>query len=385
MRRIYLDNAATSWPKPPAVYEAVDRYGRENGAAVGRAATRTAQTLQRTVDHCRRQMARLLGAASPESIIFGFNGTDVLNMVFHGWVREGDHVVTSAAEHNSILRPLRLLTQRMGVRVDSLPVDHHGRIDISTADSVIRDDTRLVAITSASNVTGALQPLRELTEMTSRKQVPFLLDAAQSAGHVPLSVSNWPIDFLATSGHKGLLGPLGTGVLYVRPGLDTELLPLRQGGTGSASESEEIAESGPERFEAGNHNAPGLVGLAAAIDWIQEQGVASLLEHEMELTAQLLDGLASMSGVTIFGPLEPEARVGTVSIRLESLDPQTTAAVLESEFGIETRAGLHCAPRMHAALGTLAGGGTVRLSLGPMTTREEIDSAIEAIRTLAGA
>jgi cysteine desulfurase family protein len=384
MHRIYLDNAATSWPKPPAVYDAVDRYHRENGAAVGRSATRAGAAVQKSVDHARRQLSRLFNASSG-SIVFGFNGTDVLNIVLHGWLRSGDHVVTSVAEHNSVLRPLKFLETRLGLKIDYLPVDASGVIDVDATRARLRDNTRLIALTHASNVTGALQPVESIGQIARERGVPFLLDAAQTAGHLPIDVEKLNVDFLACSGHKGLLGPLGTGVLYIKPGREAELAPLRQGGTGTASEDESIAQSGPDRYEAGNHNAPGLVGLAAAVDWILEQGVDRLRLHEIELTERLLNGLSSSPGVSIAGPTTAESRVGTVSVRLSSLDPQTAASLLETEFGIESRAGLHCAPRMHAALGSRQEGGTVRLSTGPFTTNEEIDAVVQAIRALVGA
>jgi cysteine desulfurase family protein len=384
MRRIYLDNAATSWPKPPAVYDAVDRYQRENGAAVGRSATRAGATVQKAVDQARRQLCRLFGAP-PGSIFFGFNGTDVLNIVLHGWLRAGDHVVTSVAEHNSVLRPLKFLEQRIGLQIDYLPVDSTGVIDPARLRLKLRDNTRLIPLTHASNVTGAIQPIEEIGDIARKQRVPFLVDAAQTAGHLPIDVEQLNVDFLACSGHKGLLGPLGTGVLYVKPGREPELAPLRQGGTGTASEDESIAQFGADRYEAGNHNAPGLVGLAAAVDWILEQGVDRLRSHEIDLTGRLLAGLSPLRGVSIAGPSNAEARVGTVSLRLSTLDPQTAASLLETEFGIECRAGLHCAPRMHASLGSLQEGGTVRLSTGPFTTIEEIDVVVQALRTLAGA
>jgi selenocysteine lyase/cysteine desulfurase len=305
--------------------------------------------------------------------------------VLHGWLRPGDHVVTSQAEHNSVLRPLSFLKQRIGLHVDYLPVNEAGIVDPADLQSCFRDDTRLIALTHASNITGAIQPALEIGSIARERGVPFLIDAAQTAGHVPIDVQKLNVDFLACSGHKGLLAPLGTGVLYIRPGREAELVPLRQGGTGTASDDESIAASGPDRYEAGNHNAPGLVGLAAALDWILDQGVDQLRSHELEVTRRLLAGLASLPGVSIAGPATAEARVGTVSLRLAALDPQTAASLLETEFGIECRAGLHCAPRMHAALGTLQAGGTVRLSTGPFTTNEEIDAVVQAIRALVGA
>jgi len=384
MQRIYLDNAATSWPKPTVVYDAVDRYQRENGAAVGRSATRVGAEVQKSVDHARRQLGRLFGAPA-SSIVFGFNGTDVLNIVLHGFLRQGDHVITSVAEHNSVLRPLKFLQSRLSLEIDYAPVDAAGVVDPEAIRQLTRDTTRLIALTHASNVTGAIQPVVDVGQIAKSRGVAFLVDAAQTAGHLPIDVSQLNVDFLACSGHKGLLGPLGTGVIFVRPGREADLLPLRQGGTGTASEDESIAESGPDRYEAGNHNAPGLVGLAAAVDWILQQTPAALRSHEIGQTTRLLEQLSGLPGISIPGPASAEQRVGTVSFRLDSLDPQTAASLLETEFGIECRAGLHCAPRMHAALGDLQAGGTVRLSTGPFTTNEEIDAVVQAIRTLVGA
>jgi cysteine desulfurase family protein len=385
MQHRYLDNAATSWPKPPAVFDAVDRYQRECGAAVGRSATRRAADLQAVVDRCRRSLAEFLNAESAKSIVFAFNGTDALNLALHGWIAPGDHVVTSVAEHNSVLRPLRTAQDRLSVAVDYAPVDASGIVDPDAIRRLIRPRTRLIALTHASNVTGALQPIAEIGAIAREADIAFLVDAAQTAGHVPIDVRAMNIDFLACSGHKGLLGPLGTGVLSVRPGRERDLRPVRQGGTGSVSESEHPPDQMPDRYESGNHNAPGIVGLDAAMRWIREQGLDAIRAHEMELTAHLLERLRLVPGVTLFGPEDVNRRVGTVSFRLDGLDAQTCATLLDSEFGIETRGGLHCAPRMHKALGTLDEGGLVRFSIGPFNTRDDIDAAAQAVAQLAGA
>jgi cysteine desulfurase family protein len=385
MQRRYLDNAATSWPKPECVYRAADDYLRNNGASVGRAATRQGGEIQAIVDRARRRAAELLGAESPKSIAFTFNGSDALNAVIHGWLSPGDHVITSVAEHNSILRPLRWLQERLSIAVDYAPVDAFGLIDPQAIRNLIRPRTRLIALTHASNVTGALQPIEEIAQVAHDEQVPILIDAAQSAGHIPLNLRSLPVDFLACSGHKGLLGPLGTGLLYVRPGRERELRPFRQGGTGSVSESEQPPEQMPDRFEVGNHNAPGLAGLDASLGWLIESDISSLRRREIELTGRLLDSLRSIPGVEVVGPPQPEQRVGVVSFRLAAFDPQTCASLLDEEFGIETRAGLHCAPRMHRTLGTLTEGGLIRLSIGHFTTEEDIDAVADALRALTEA
>jgi cysteine desulfurase family protein len=382
MQRRYLDNAATSWPKPEEVYQAVDDCQRQLGVSVGRATTRRGQEMQAIVDRARRGIATLLNAESPRTIVFAFNGTDALNLAIHGWLAPGDHVITSAAEHNSILRPLRAAQDRLPIAIDYAPVDGAGRIDPDAIRSLIRPRTRLIALTHASNVTGAIQPVEAVARIAQDAEIPFLIDAAQSAGHVPIDLKTLPADFVAFSGHKGLLGPLGTGALYIRSGRERELRPIREGGTGSVSEREAMPEELPDRFEAGNHNAPGLAGLAAGVEWILKRSVAALREHEIALTTRLLERLEDIRGVTVYGPGAGDERVGVVSILCAGFDPQSLAAVLDDSFGIETRAGLHCAPRLHRALGTLSEGGLTRLSVGPFTTAEEIDATTEALATI---
>lgn len=384
--RIYLDNAATSWPKPPAVYDAVDRYQRHCGAAHGRGATRAAGEVRRTIDRCRERAARLLGAASAESIAFAFNGTDALNIALHGALRPMHHVVTTTVEHNSVLRPLAELRDRMDIEVTQVGVSPDGIVDLQSFARAVTSHTDLVVITHASNVTGAVQPIAEIARMAREHGALCLVDAAQSAGHLPINVQELEIDLLACSGHKGLLGPLGTGLLYVRPEIAERVDSLRQGGTGSRSESDRQPDTLPDKFEAGNHNAPGLVGLEAALAWIEDQGgVAKLRAHEQELTSQLLAGIRELPQVQAYGPADPELRTGVVSLTIEGFDPQDLAAILDENFGIATRAGLHCAPGAHAALGTIAGGGTLRLSVGAFTTPADVSAAIAALRAISGA
>jgi len=379
--RIYLDNAATSFPKPDVVYDAADRYHRRIGAAVGRSAYRESIDVGRTVDRCRQQAARLLGVERREGIVFTFNGTDGLNIALHGVLQPGDHVVTSVVEHNSVLRPLRELTDRIGIAVTYVGCDDRGRIDPGELRSAMRPETRLVTIIHASNVTGTIQPIDEIGEIARKSGALFLVDAAQSAGHLPIDLSSLPVDLLACSGHKGLLGPLGTGLLVIAPGVEEQVRSFRQGGTGSDSEDDHQPDRLPDKYESGNHNAPGLFGLEAGLSFLRERAVKSLREHEMELTGRLLEGLQGMAGLSVYGDADPRRRVGVVSISCE-LEPQVFSALLDERFGIQTRAGLHCAPRMHERLGTLSGGGTVRFSVGPFTTTAEIDAAVSAVREL---
>jgi cysteine desulfurase family protein len=380
--RIYLDNAATSWPKPAAVCAAVDAYQRACGAAVGRGATRRGMDLQRIVDRCRARAARLLGAESPERIVFTFNGTDGLNLALHGLLRSGDHVVTSVMEHNSVLRPLRTLQERDGVQVDYVAADEAGVVRAEDIRAAVTSSTRAIVLVHASNVTGAIQPAAEAGAIARECGALFVLDAAQSAGHVPIDVNELQVDVLACSGHKGLLGPLGTGLVYVRAGIEKELEPLKQGGTGSNSEDDHQPAGLPDRFESGNHNAPGLVGLEASLAWIEERGVAALREHEQQLTESFLEGLRDVAGVRVFGPESLVSRTGVVSVQIDGFDPQTAAAVLDEHFDIEVRAGLHCAPRAHRAIGTFDRGGTVRFSVGAFTTTDDIVQTLASLETL---
>jgi cysteine desulfurase / selenocysteine lyase len=382
VQRIYLDNAATSYPKPSGVAEAVERALRQEGAAEGRSATRAALRVHEVVARCRERVARLLGVERPERIVFTFNATDSLNLALHGLLRPGDHIVTSTVEHNSVLRPLRNLRDR-GVEVTYVAADHEGRINPDDVQRGLRKNTRLVALLHASNVTGTLQPIDRVGEMARGVGAFFLVDAAQTAGHMPIDVSRSPIDLLAAAGHKGLLGPLGTGILYVGPGVEEHLDSVRQGGTGSSSEDDLQPARLPDKYECGNHNVPGLFGLEAAVGWIETRTVPELRRQERELTQQLLAALVGIKGLRVYGPPSPDDRVGVVSLTLDGFEPQELATILDGEFGIETRAGLHCAPGMHCCLGTFAGGGTVRLSVGPFTTATEIDTVATALRALA--
>jgi cysteine desulfurase family protein len=384
--RIYLDNAATSWPKPETVYAAVDRYQREVGASAGRSAYRDAGEAQRVVDAARRGCAEALGAIDPWKIVFGANGTDVLNLAIHGLLRPGDRVVTTVIEHNSVLRPLAEAARTKNVEVAHVGCDAAGYVDPVAVRQVARaKPTRLVVVSHASNVTGAIQPVAEIAEFAHEAQALVLVDAAQSAGHVPVDVRELGVDLLATSGHKGLLGPLGTGVLYVRSGVETELEPIRQGGTGLNSTEDRQPSGMPERYEAGNLNTPALAGLAAAAQFLGEHGIRSIVEHEGRLIQRLLQGLRAMPNVRVYGPTDGQPRVAVVSFSVEGYDPQDFAAALDSSFGVQCRAGLHCAPRMHAQLKTVTRGGTVRFSCGWSTTEAEVDRALEAVAAIAGA
>lgn len=380
--RIYLDHAATSWPKPESVYRAMDHYARVLGAPAGRGAYAEAMQVQTTIARCREKIARLMGATASERIIYSLNGTDSLNMALHGMVRAGDHVITSAAEHNSVLRPLHHLQKTKQVEVTYLPVDRSGRIDPQDVQKAVRPNTRMIALVHASNVTGVIQPVKEVGKIAREAGVFFLLDAAQTLGCLPLDVKEIGCDLLAAPGHKGLLGPLGTGVLYVGEKAFEEIVPLRQGGTGSRSDEEWQPTDWPDRLEVGNLNVPGIFGLEAGVSEVLQEGPAAIADRQQQRLASLEQKLQQVSSLVRHGPTELQNRVAIASFTLPGISPQELAALLDSAARVQVRSGIHCAPRMHQALGT-SPAGTVRMSLGHSTTDEEITTAIAVLAEIA--
>ncbi|MEM9186427.1 MAG: aminotransferase class V-fold PLP-dependent enzyme [Planctomycetota bacterium] len=384
MPRIYLDNAATSWPKPPVVYEAIDRYQREIGATAGRGAYDSAGDAQRVLSRARAAVARLVGANDPAQVVFTAGGTESLNLAIFGSLEPGDHVVTTVCEHNSVLRPLAALRSTHGVQVDYADGDAGGRVASDSVLKLIRPTTRLVVMSSASNVTGAIQPVREVGLACRDLGVGLLVDAAQSLGHeaighAAIDLQADGVSMLAAPGHKGLLGPLGVGVLVLATEWTQRLRPLHFGGSGSNSDEETPPLNAPDRYEAGNLNVPALAGLAAGLDWLSGDESS---DHSTSATRTLLAGLHELPAATVYGPTPPAPRAPVVSFNIDGYDPQEVAAILASA-GVEARAGLHCSPRMHRSLGTFTGGGTVRLSPGFQTTDADIETALELIRQIA--
>ncbi len=382
-RRIYLDNAATSWPKPEAVYWAVDHYAREVGAPAGRSAYTEAIEVQQAVRDARVALARFIGAGDPSRVVFTSSGTDSLNLAIQGLVRRGDHVVTSTIEHNSVLRPLRHLEETRGVEVTRVACDGEAIVDPDAIRAALRPNTRLVVLTHASNVTGSLQPIAEVGRIVREHEAFFLVDAAQTLGHMPLAVDALAADLIAAPGHKGLLGPLGTGLVYIAAGVEQQLASLRQGGTGTESHDDREPDTLPEKYEVGNLNVPGILGLAAGVAYLSERSLEQVRDHSRELTSQLLDGLSGIAGLRVYGPMDAGRRVAVVSIQLEGYDPQEIAATLDAAFGVQVRAGFHCAALVHRELGTAESGGTVRLSPGPFTTAADVEATISAVHQIA--
>lgn len=379
---IYFDNAATSWPKPPCVGEAMMRFMREAGANPGRGSHHLALEAGRAVYRAREAVARIANMPNPLRVVFTANVTEALNLALRGLLQPGHHVVTSSIEHNAVMRPLRAL-ERDGVSVTVVPCSPTGRLDPADVRAALRPETALIVLNHASNVIGTLTPLAEVGTIAREHGIPFLVDTAQTAGAVPLDMAAMQIDLLAFTGHKALLGPMGTGGLILAEGFDeARLEPLVRGGTGSNSEWEEQPSFLPDKFESGTPNAVGLAGLEASVNWVLERSVETIRAHEMALTALLLDGLAEIPGVTLYGPRDPTLQVATVSWNIEGLDPGLVGLRLEEEFGILCRVGLHCSPAAHRTIGTYPKG-TVRFGLGAMNTQEEVLEAIKAVYTLA--
>lgn len=376
---IYLDNAATSWPKPPDVIEAIQHYFACVGASPGRSGHRPSLAAGRIIENTRLKLAELLGVEDPSRIAFTHNATDSLNMAIHGLIRPGDHVVTSVMEHNSVLRPLTRMATERRIGLTLVEARGDGKVLLESIARAVTTQTSAVVLTHASNVTGTLNPIGEIGSMLSSRGIHFIVDAAQTAGLVPVDLAAVPVDVLAISGHKGLLGPQGTGAIYVRPGMD--LGYWREGGTGNQSHITLHPESMPERLEAGTPNTPGIAGLAAGIEYLLEVGVEEIRRRESALVNLLVDGLSSLSGICVLGPARPEDRCGAVSITAADRDPADLAYALDSEFDIMVRPGLHCAPKAHRHLGTYPGG-TLRLSPGPFTTQEDILETCRAMRSL---
>ena len=390
MQRIYLDNAATSWPKPESVWQAVDDYQRRLGVTAGRGVYQEAAEVERLVNQCRQRLAALIGAGEAQRIVFTLNGTDSLNQALHGLLRPGDHVVTSVCEHNSVLRPLRHWQDHGDVRVTYVRCSEEGYLDPDDVRQAIQPRTRLIALIHASNVSGAVQPAAEVGRLAREAGVLYLIDAAQSLGHTPIDVQQIGCDLLAAPGHKGLMGPLGTGILYVGPNAEQQLLATRQGGTGTRSDEDLQPANLPDKYESGNLNVPGIVGLGAGVAEVERRGIEAIGLHERALVGRLMEGLADLEQVTVYGPAKADRRqrtgnkssVGVVSFNVEGFEPQELAALLDSMRSIQVRAGLHCAPRMHQALGT-SPRGTVRISVGLFNTIADVDSLLEVLREVA--
>jgi cysteine desulfurase family protein len=384
MPGIYLDQAATSFPKAPGTADAVYRYMTGCGCNVSRGSYAGAYSAEELVYDTRVQLCRLFGAesaaADPKNVVFTKNVTESLNILVKGLLRPGDHVLVSSMEHNAVMRPLVQL-EKQGIRFTRVPCAEDGSMETADVKSRIEKTTKAVIMLHASNVCGTVLPAAEVGNVCRSHGIRFILDTAQTAGILPIDMEETGADAIAFTGHKGLLGPQGTGGFLVRDELAAELEPLITGGTGSISHTEEVPEFLPDRFEAGTLNLPGIAGLNAALNWLLSQPEGSILAHELKLTERFLQGMeeAEEAGlIRIIGKRGMEGRTGVVSIVPTQMDPAELSYQLDERYGIATRVGLHCAPSAHRTLGTWPGG-TVRFSFGVFNTESEIDEAVEAV------
>jgi cysteine desulfurase / selenocysteine lyase len=374
---LFLDNAATSFPKPDSVYRAMDAALREVGVAPGRGGYRQSLAAARIVFETRSALARFFGLSDSSRLIFTHSATESLNLALNGLLKPGDHVVSTSVEHNALLRPLHLARSR-GVEVTFVQADRTGVVSEREMARALRPNTRLLALAHCSNVTGTVQPIAEIARVARQNGALLLLDAAQSAGYFPLDMAELGIDLLAAPGHKGLYGPPGTGLLAVARGIRLE--PLLVGGTGGNASSPEQPEEMPERFESGTINTPALAGLKAGLDFLLETGLETVRSKGKLLVEQLLEGLRGIPGVAVYGPAQGE-RGAAVSFTMAGHDPAALGYLLDSGYDISVRAGLHCAPDVHRTIGTYPAG-TVRVSPGFFNTREEISYFLKALHEL---
>ncbi|HUL30015.1 MAG TPA: aminotransferase class V-fold PLP-dependent enzyme [Thermodesulfobacteriota bacterium] len=379
---IYFDNAATSWPKPPRVKEAMNRFMDEVGANPGRSGHFRSIEAARIVFEAREALSVLFHVGDSSRIVFTLNATESINLALKGLLGPGDHVITSSMEHNSVMRPLRDL-EKKGVELTIVPCSHEGLLDPSEIERKIQTNTKMVVLNHASNVTGTLLPIEEVGLIVRKRNLLFLVDAAQTAGAFRLDIEKDNIDLLAFTGHKSLYGPQGTGGLVVGERIkEKEMIPLKQGGTGSRSEFEEQPDFLPDCFESGTPNGVGLAGLLAGVQFVLEKGVEQIRRDEMALIQKLIKGLKNIPRVRLYGPELEEDRVATLSFNFSNLSPSNGALRLEREFGILCRPGLHCGPAAHRTLGTFPEG-TIRFGLSAFNTDAEVKAAIQAVSLIS--
>ena len=378
---IYLDNAATSFPKPEAVYKALDAFARTNLANPGRAGHKMALAAEHALDDCRHLLNQFFHGEGPERFVFTLNATDALNMAFKGVLAEGDHVIISDLEHNSVSRPLRAMQLAGRITLTRIHADGGGTVDPDAVRQAITPRTRMIALTHASNVLGTVQPIAAAGRIARERDLLFLVDAAQTAGVIPIDVREMNIDLLAFPGHKSLLGPTGTGALYVGP--RAKVGAWREGGTGGDSSSETQPRECPYFLEGGTPNVLGVAGLAAGVMYVNNQGIDRIRAHETALTERLWQRLETMGAFKVFGHRDMSQRVGTLSFHTNAVAAPELGGILDQAFDVAVRPGLHCAPYIHRSLGTFPDG-TVRVSPGPFNTEADIDQLAGALEEIVG-
>ena len=380
-RIVYFDNAATSWPKPPQMQAAMVDYLQRVGGSPGRSGHRLSIEASRILGDARDAVAELFNVDDPSRIAFTKNSTEALNIAIMGWLKQGDHVITSSIEHNSVMRPLRYLETENVIDLTVLPCSAAtGYLDPDDVCRAIKSNTRLIVLVHASNVIGNLLPIDEIGVIAREAEIPFLVDASQTAGAYPIDVEQFNIDMLAFTGHKSPLGPTGTGGLYVREGI--ELKPLSRGGTGSRSEEEYQPDFMPDKLEAGTMNVVGLAGLGASVQFLLDIGVDKVCEHERLLLDRFLTRAKEIPTLTVYGPVTIDQRAGLLSFNVDDQSPSRVGLILDQAFGIMTRIGLHCSPAAHHTLGTYPDG-TVRFGFSYFNTLTEIDYALDALKRIS--
>lgn len=378
----YLDNAASSWPKPSGVKEAMAEVIDEFAANPGRGGHTLALKASKVLFRTRMQLSRLFGIKNPNDLFFYLNATQALNQAIKGFLHDGDHVVTSSIEHNSVRRPLEYLRRTKGIQITYVEPREDQLFYAEDFQQAINDRTKLVVVSHASNLTGVILPIQEIGQITKQKKVAFLVDASQSAGVLPIDVEKMGIDMLAFPGHKGLYGPQGTGGLYVHSDIDLE--PLIHGGTGSQSEAIDQPTTRPDRYESGTANTVGLAGLQAGVSFVLERGVEEIHQHEWNLARQTIEQLQQIPGVTVYGPASDVERVGVVAFNIQGADASEVSFILDQQYQIATRAGYHCTPLGHHTAGTETTG-SVRASFGIFNSEEDVQYLINAVKEIAEA
>jgi cysteine desulfurase family protein len=377
---IYLDNAATSFPKPRNVLSEMFETYESIGVSPGRGSYDLSVEAEELVNGVRLQVCKLFGGDDPSRVVFAYNATDALNLLIQGLVEPGCHVVSSRLEHNSVLRPLHHLREQGLISFELVPFGKEGFIDPEDVNKAINPKTRFVILTHGSNVLGTIQPVEKIGEICHERRVPLALDVTQTAGILPINMKKWGVSAVAFTGHKSLLGPTGIGGLVLSRELDVRT--TRFGGTGMDSRSLNHSQSYPERLEAGTINLLGVIGLSCAIRYLEKQGLDKIYAHEMSSIQRLRDGLSSLRKVRLYCAETPENHLPLLLCNVQGMDPEQVSTILDGDFGIATRAGLHCAPLVHEDLGTSPKGG-VRFSLGPFNTDEEIDEVLEAMTKIS--
>ncbi len=375
---IYLDNAATTFPKPESVYNAISDCMKNYCANPGRAGHKLSMRAAREIYNARENIAKLFNIDNPMNIIFTSNATDSLNLAIKGSVNENDHIITTSMEHNSVIRPIKAL-EAYGVENTVVNCDKHGFLNIEDLEKAIKPNTKLIVTTHASNVCGTLVDIKKVGEIAKKHKILYLVDASQTAGVYNIDTKEMNIDMLAAPGHKCLFGPQGTGILYIREGLNVNI--LKEGGTGSKSEDLFQPNLVPDKYESGTHNTPGIAGLNAGVKFILEQGIDNIRKHEEDLCQYMMDKLNEVPNVIIYGPQNVKYKAAVIALNLGNMDSGEVTFLLDSQYDIAVRSGIHCSPLAHMTLGTLEQG-VVRFSLGYFNTKEEIDKVIDALKEI---